>query len=100
MKHCILVKWNEEADKAALLKSARELFSRCGEREGVKRVSLVPNCVDRPNRYDLAVVLEMEASSLPVWDASELHKAWKGDFGPFTAQKAIFDFDLSEEDLL
>ena len=100
MKHCIIVKWKEEADKAALLEKARELFSRCGDREGTSRVCLVPNCVDRPNRYDLAIVLDIERDALPVWDASNVHGTWKGEFGPFIAQKAIFDFDPSEKDLL
>ncbi len=100
MKHCIIVKWNEGEDKAALLEKARILFSRCGEAEGAQAVRIVPNCVDRPNRYDLAVVLDVSPKSLSVWDASALHREWKESFGPFIAKKAIFDFDPLKEDLL
>lgn len=37
------------------------------------------------------IVLDMNESSLPTWDASELHKQWKEKFGGFIEKKCIFD---------
>ena len=92
MKHHILVKWNElVTDKERTAGEVAELFRSAGEKEGVRAVRVLPNCVDRPNRYDLMIVLEMEKESLPVWDGSELHKKWKETYGPLTLSKAIFD---------
>ncbi len=92
MKHHIIVKWNQEAgDRETLRTEVEALFSAAGENEGVKSVSIIPNCVDRPNRYDLMIVLEMEKEDLPVWDASGLHKLWKERYGGLVGSKAIFD---------
>lgn len=93
MIHHILVKWNEDERAAALLPEVQALFAGAGEGEGVTRVQLVPNVIDRPNRYDLMIRLWMPAESLPVWDASALHARWKEAFGPRIAKKAIFDAD-------
>lgn len=49
--------------------------------------------IDRPNRYDLLIALEMDVADLPTWDASDLHKQWKADFGSLIEKKAIFDCD-------
>lgn len=94
MKHCIIVKFNESAgSKAELIKKAEGLFSTVGRPEGVTDISLVRNCIDRPNRYDLMIVVSMARKALPAWDASELHHRWKEEFGSCIASKAIFDYE-------
>ena len=94
MKHCIIVKWNETVtDKAALLSEVRALFSSATLVSGVTGTTVLENCIARENRYDLAIVLDMDRDALPVWDGSELHKKWKADYGERIASKAIFDFE-------
>lgn len=99
MIHHILVKWIPGDDPGALLREAQALFAGAGEQEGVTRVQLVPNVIDRPNRYDLMIRLWMPQDALPCWDASALHAHWKEAFGPRIAKKAIFDADEASESL-
>ena len=91
MKHHIIVKFTEGTDVAALLEPVREIFARTLEIPGVHGVELKPNCVDRPNRCDLMIVIDMDREALPVYDASEPHHQWKRDYADRIAQKAIFD---------
>lgn len=92
MKHYIIVKWKPDAgNREDLLGKVRTLYSGAEQVEGIRSVSLIPNCVDRPNRYDLMIVLEMDPEVLPVWDACEIHHTWKKDFGALIESKAIFD---------
>ena len=91
MKHHILVKFTEGTEVSALLEPIRALFAPLLELPGIHGLALKPNCVDRPNRYDLMIVLDMDRSALPVYDASEPHLRWKRDYGDRIAKKAIFD---------
>ena len=91
MKHHILVKFEEGTDTAALLEPIRAIFAQTLEIPGVHGLELKPNCVARPNRYDLMIVLDMDEEALPAYDASEPHHRWKEEYGPITAKKAIFD---------
>ena len=94
MKHCILAKWNETVtDKAALLAQVRALYTAADDIPGVHSVTVHPCCIDRPNRYNLMIVLDMDREALPNWDASDIHHRWKDEFGPLLEQKAIFDFE-------
>mgnify|MGYP000089064420 CR=1 FL=1 len=94
MKHCILAKWNETVtDKAALLAQVRALYTAADDIPGVHSVMVHPCCIDRPNRYNLMIVLDMDREALPNWDASDIHHRWKDEFGPLLEQKAIFDFE-------
>lgn len=47
--------------------------------------------IDRPNRYDLLILICMDKTALPAFDESEVHHVWKDTYTPFIAQKAIFD---------
>lgn len=91
MKHHIIVKFNEGVDVDALLEPVRAIFARTLEIPGVHGLELKRNCVARPNRYDLMIVLDMDPEALPAYDGSEPHKQWKNEYGPLTARKAIFD---------
>ena len=92
MKHFILAKFKPGvADKAALLAPIRSLFSAASDIPGVRGAEVYPCCVDRPNRYDVMIVLDMDPEALPAYDASEPHHRWKEQYGPITAKKAIFD---------
>ena len=61
------------------------------EIDGVRGVEFKENCIERENRYDLMIVLEMDEEALPSWDASEIHHRWKDEYGHLVAKKAIFD---------
>lgn len=95
MKHFILAKFKPEvADKAALLAPIRELFSVADQIRGVHGAEVYPCCVDRDNRYDVMIVLDMEQEALPRYDVSEMHHAWKREYGDLLEKKAIFDCEM------
>ncbi len=71
----------------------KELFERTLSIDGIHSVSVKPNVIDRPNRYDLMIIIEMEKSALEAYDSSEPHKLWKKEYGDMLSTKAIFDSD-------
>lgn len=92
MKHYIIVKYTDAVkDKAEMLCRIRALFSAAAFIPGVKGAKVIANCVDRDNRYDVMIVVDMEKSALETWDASEVHRTWKEQFGSYVAKKTIFD---------
>lgn len=92
MKHHIIVKWNESVkDKASLIPDIRSLFEKTLTIEGITNVELLPNIIDRPNRYDLMIAITMEKEALPFYDESSYHKEWKEKYGNMIASKCIFD---------
>ena len=94
MKHCILAKLRPEAgDWRAYLPQIREIFSAAGDIPGVRGAEVLPGCVDRDNRYDVLIRLDMDREALPLYDVSAMHHRWKDEFGPLLEQKAIFDFE-------
>ena len=72
MKHCILAKFTPEAkaQRAALLPRIREIFSAAADIPGVHGAEVIPNCVDRDNRYDVLIRLDMDREALPLYDVS------------------------------
>lgn len=94
MKHCILAKWKETVlDKTALLTQVRDLYGAADTIPGAYGVTVYPCCIDRPNRYDLMIVLDMDREALPNWDASDIHHRWKDEYGGLLEKKAIFDYE-------
>ena len=92
MLHHILVKWKERpADPAAYLREVEAVFRGALDVPGVHEVRVVPNVIDRPNRYDLMIVLTMDRDALPAYDACEAHHQWKQRYGELIEKKAIFD---------
>lgn len=94
MLHHILVKWNDQVtDKAAIIPQIQAVYSDACDIPGVHAVYFKPNVIDRPNRYDLLIQLDLDQEALPTWDASDIHKRWKDEFGALIEKKAIFDCD-------
>lgn len=92
MKHHIIVKFNQNAPiLKEMLPRIDEIFSDCMKIEGVTGYRLIKNCIDRSNRYNLMIVIEMEKSALEVYDSSDAHKIWKEEFSKFIESKCIFD---------
>lgn len=91
MIHYIIVKWKDGADKGRLSDEAETLFSNAVDVCGVKNVKVSKNIVDRKNRYDIMIAIEMERQSLENWDKSELHARWKEQYSEFIENKCIFD---------
>ena len=94
MLHHILVKWKERpADTAARVNEVEAVFQGALEVPGVHAVRVILNVIDRPNRYDLMIVLTMDKDALPAYDACEAHHEWKNRYGELIEKKAIFDCD-------
>lgn len=92
MKHHILVKWNAEApDHDRLRQKIEALFQGVLEVPGVHQVDVIPNVIDRPNRYDLLILLTMEEVALDAYDHCAAHHAFKETYTPYMEKKAIFD---------
>lgn len=92
MKHHIIVKWNSlVADKEKILDEVREVFSKITSIDGIHKVEVIPNIINRANRYDVMIRISMEESALTVYDDSVYHKEWKEQYGKFIETKAIFD---------
>ena len=94
MKHCILIKWNREAeDKNEMLGKVKNVFDQLLIIDGIHKVEYRQNCIDRANRFDLLVEIDMDKEVLPIYDKSVPHLEWKEKYGKFVENKAIFDFE-------
>ena len=94
MKHCILVKWNNKVeDKNKLVNEVKTVFDKLLKIDGIHRIVYRENCVERANRFDLFITIEMDKDVLPVYDTSAPHLEWKEKYGKFVENKAIFDFE-------
>ena len=94
MKHCILVKWNSLVEnKSQIVKEVRNIFLKLLTVNGIHDVKLHENVIDRANRYDLMICIEMDKEVLPIYDESEPHHEWKEKYGKFVENKAIFDYE-------
>lgn len=92
MIHYIIVRYtNEVTDKTDLYLRISELFSQACSIPGIDRVQVFSNCVERANRHDLMIKMELEPEALERFDRSEIHKKWKDVFGCYIAEKTIFD---------
>ncbi len=94
MKHDILVKYKPEImkeQKIRLIPEITALFEHTTEIPGIHGVKVYPNVVERDNRYDLLIELDMEKDALETYDQCLWHKQWKEQYGPLLEKKAIFD---------
>ena len=94
MKHCILVKWSQDAkNKNELTKEVKNVFDKLLRIDGIHGVDYIENCIDRSNRFDLLIRIDMDKDVLPIYDTSAPHLEWKEKYGKFVEKKAIFDFE-------
>lgn len=94
MKHHILAKFRPEVSaeqKTKIAAEVQELFDHTKEIEGITDVHVHSNCIARPNRYDILIVIEMIPEALEAYDACIWHKEWKEKYGSLLESKAIFD---------
>ena len=92
MRHHILVKWNDQApDHEQLRREIESLFQGVLEVPGIHRVDVLPNVIDRPNRYDLLILLTMDSGALDAYDSCAPHHAFKDTYTRYMEKKAIFD---------
>ena len=91
MKHHIIVKFTEGTDVCSLVGRIRGIFEETLSIPGIHKVDLKVSNSDRPNRYDLMIVMDMEKEALTAYDVSEPHLRWKAEYQDRIAKKAIFD---------
>ncbi len=97
MQHYIIVKWNNEVkDKSVTANDVRMLYASAADIVGINKVTIKENVIPRDNRYDMMIIIDMDASALKAWDDSQLHHRWKEEYGQLINKKAIFDADDDE----
>ena len=91
MKHYIIVKFNENAQKEKLINPIKELFQNATNIKGVEKIDIYESNMDLPNRYDLMIKMDLSKAALEEFDNGEIHKEWKEQFGKYIMSKTIFD---------
>lgn len=91
LKHYIIVKFKEEINAGSLTAPITELFRRLTEMDGIYDIKIHTSCIDRPNRYDLMIEINMDKAALDRYDSCEVHKEWKRTYSDMIESKAIFD---------
>ena len=93
MKHHIIVKFTEGTDFHLLEKPVRGIFEQTLTIPGIHGVDVRLSNSDRPNRYDMMIVMDMDKEALSAYDVSAPHLRWKSEYGDLVAKKTIFDCD-------
>ena len=93
MKHYIIVKFTEGTDFHALEKPVRGIFEQTLTIPGIHGVDVRLSNSDRPNRYDMMIVMDMDKEALSAYEVSAPHLRWKSEYGDLVAKKTIFDCD-------
>lgn len=92
MKHHIICKFNETVtDKNKISDEAEALFKKLEGENGIHTVSVFRNCTDKPNRFDLMIIIDMDKNVLSEYNESAVHKYWKANYSQYLESKAIFD---------
>ena len=94
MKHYIIAKFKPEITReqqTAMLPDIAELFGHLIWMDGINNVDVCQNCIDRDNRFDLMIEIDMEKDALPTYDECIWHKLWKERYGKMLEKKTIFD---------
>jgi hypothetical protein len=91
MRHFVIAKLKDGIDKMDLIAPVTEIFEETLKIPGIHSVKVSPCCIDRPNRYDIMIEIEMDKDALPVYDECEPHKRWKSVYGDMLSAKTIFD---------
>ncbi len=96
MKHCIIVKFIPDIThkiEKSFIEQIQELFDNCKEIDGIHDVKVFNCCVNKDNRADIMIQIDMEKSALEEYDKSQWHLIWKQEYGRFIDTKTIFDYD-------
>ncbi|MBO6158278.1 MAG: Dabb family protein [Firmicutes bacterium] len=93
MKHLIIAKLKNRADKEKLIAPVQDLFNRLLEIPGIHSVHVRPCVIDLANRYDLMIEIDMDKDALETYAQSEPHLTWKREYGDLLESKAIFDYE-------
>ncbi|MBQ5332659.1 MAG: hypothetical protein J6K92_05320 [Oscillospiraceae bacterium] len=91
MKHYIIVKFKEQINVGLLTEPITELFRKLTEMNGIHDVNVYTSCIDRPNRYDIMIEINMDKAALECYDHSDVHIKWKQEYSEMIENKAIFD---------
>ncbi|MDO4804433.1 MAG: Dabb family protein [Lachnospiraceae bacterium] len=91
MKHYIIAKLVDGCDKKELLEPVEALFRETLNIPGIHGVRVKPCVVNRPNRYDIMIEIDMDPEALEEYDKSEPHHRWKDQYGHLIQKKTIFD---------
>lgn len=92
INHYIIVKWNNLLEnKDSIVEEVKRIFDKTLSIDGVHKVEVLKNVINRENRFDLMIKIEMEKEALDLYDKSEPHKEWKEKFNKFILSKTIFD---------
>lgn len=97
IRHYIIAKFKPEythEDISRMLPDIKSIFDETLAIDGIKSVTVSRNCIDRDNRYDVMIEIEMAEDALKEYDASEPHKRWKQEYGDMLEKKAIFDREI------
>ena len=92
MKHCILVKFKTVFSLDDHIEDIKRIFDSI-KIKGLSKVEYIRNCVDRENRYDFLIRINIEKECLSEYDSSNGHHEWKEKYGQFVEKKAIFDYE-------
>ena len=76
-----------------MLSDITALFNGLKDIDGINDVIIHTNCINRDNRYDLLIQIDMDKSILLVYDECSVHKTWKEKYGKYIDKKAIFDYE-------
>lgn len=96
MNHVMLAKFKSEYYKdkiAEIFVDVKAIYEHARSVPGIHDVIYHTNCIDRPNRYDICVILVMDKEALPLWDECEWHIEWKEKYGHMLETKCIFDYE-------
>ncbi|MGI5070813.1 hypothetical protein [Treponema pectinovorum] len=96
MKHCILVKFIPEISKKlenSFIEQIQDIFNGTTDIDGVHYVKIFKRCINRDNRADIMIEIDMDKNSLEEFDQSDAHLIWKREYSRFIVEKTIFDFE-------
>lgn len=90
-----MVKWNETvADKKAMAEEVYQLWCKGLENKEIRKITKHENLLEKPNRFDVMYVVELDPADMQVWVDCEPHQIWKNDYAKYVEAKAIIDLDL------
>ena len=87
-----MVKFNKDFDWKRELNNIKRIFDSI-DVLGVNYTEYTINCIERDNRYDLLIKIDMEKESLSLYDACPNHHEWKDTYSAKIEKKAIFDYE-------